>query len=107
KNIKAVDTTLFYDQGKWWLFTALAENTEAFPQVELFLFYADELFSDEWHPHPLNPIVSDLKNARPAGRIFKKDGQLFRPAQNCSDRYGFGFNLNQIVTLSPDAYLEI
>jgi hypothetical protein len=106
ENVKAVDTTLFYVQGKWWMFTAIAEKDAAAPQVELFLFYSDELFTDQWHVHPLNPIVSDVKRARAAGGIFVKDGTLFRPSQDCSKSYGYGFDLNEIVTLSDTDYFE-
>lgn len=106
ENIKAVDTTLFFYQGKWWLFTGISENEGSFPEVELYLFYSDNLFTKEWHAHPKNPIVSDVKNARPAGKIFIKDGQLFRPSQDCSKGYGYGFNLNQILILSETEYKE-
>ena len=106
KDVKAVDTTLFYVQGKWWLFTAMAEQEAAAPQVELFLFYSDELFTDQWHAHPMNPIVSDVKRTRAAGSIFLKDGQLFRPSQDCSKMYGYGFDLNEIVILSETEYYE-
>ena len=106
KGLKAVDTTLFYVQRKWWLFTAIAEQEAAAPQVELFLFYSDELFTDHWHAHPLNPIVSDVKRARGAGRIFLKDGKLYRPSQDCSKAYGYGFDLNEIVILSETEYSE-
>jgi hypothetical protein len=106
KNVKAVDTILLYRQGKWWLFTAMAEQEEAAPQVELFLFYSDKLFTDRWHAHPRNPIVSDVKRARGAGSIFLKDGRLFRPSQDCSKTYGYGFDLNEIVTLSETEYYE-
>jgi hypothetical protein len=106
KQVKAVDTTLFYWKGKWWMFTAIAEQEAAFPQVELFLFYANELFTDQWNPHPMNPIVSDIKRARGAGSIFQKDGRLFRPSQDCSGSYGRGFDLNEIGVLSETEYCE-
>jgi hypothetical protein len=106
RNIKAVDTTLLFAQGKWWLFTAMAENEAAFPEVELFLFFSDDLFTGEWKAHPRNPIVSDLSSARPAGKIFTRHGKLFRPSQNCSKSYGYGFNLNEILTLSETEYEE-
>jgi hypothetical protein len=106
KDIRAVDTTLIYFQGKWWLFTAMAEQEAAAPQVELFLFYSEELFTDRWHAHPLNPIVSDVKKARAAGRIFEKNERLFRPSQYCSSTYGYGFDLNEIIVLSETEYLE-
>jgi hypothetical protein len=106
ENIKAVDTTLLFYHGKWWLFTGISENEESFPEVELFLFYSDDLFTRAWEPHPLNPIVTDVKKARPAGRIFPRDGKLIRPSQDCSYTYGYGFGLNEILVLSETEYGE-
>ncbi len=106
ENVKAVDTTLIYHSGKWWLFTAIAENPAAAPNVELFLFYSDDLLSGRWTPHPSNPIVSDVKRARPAGSLFVEDGKLFRPSQYCSTSYGYGFDLNEIERLSESEYCE-
>jgi hypothetical protein len=106
ENVQAVDTTLFFHCGKWWLFTGMAENEGAFPEVELFLFFSDDLFTNKWNPHPQNPIVSDVKRARPAGRIFKRDGKIIRPSQDCSKMYGYGFDLNEILILSESEYSE-
>jgi hypothetical protein len=106
ENIKAVDTTLLFYHGKWWLFTGISENEGSFPDVELFLFFSDDLFTRDWKAHPLNPIVSDVKKARPAGRIFTRNGKLFRPSQDCSISYGYGFDLNEILVLSETEYRE-
>jgi hypothetical protein len=106
KDVVAVDSTIYFKDGKWWLFTAMAEQEPAAPQVELFLFYSDELLTDQWRPHPMNPIVSDVKKARAAGGIFTKNGGLFRPSQNCSKSYGYGFDINEIITLSETEYYE-
>jgi hypothetical protein len=106
KDVKAVDTTVTFMNGKWWMFTAIAEQEAAAPQVELFLFYAEDLLTDKWHPHPMNPIVSDVKRARGAGSLILKDGKLFRPSQDCSRAYGFGFDLNEITLLSETSYAE-
>lgn len=73
---------------------------------ELHLFFADDPLSASWTPHPLNPIVSDVSNARPAGPIFAHDGALYRPAQDCSLRYGFAVNLNRIDLLTETSYAE-
>jgi hypothetical protein len=105
-NVSAVDTTLIHYCGKWWLFTAMAENEAAAPYVELFLFYTDDLFSGEWKAHLQNPIISDVKSARPAGSLFLKDGRLFRPSQDCSKAYGYGFDLNEIMILTETEYRE-
>ncbi len=105
KNVAAVDTTLIRHAGKWWMFTALAEVEAAAPNVELFLFHADDLLG-EWTPHPRNPIISDVKRARPAGSFFLRDGKLFRPSQDCSHAYGYGFDLNEVETLTETDYRE-
>jgi hypothetical protein len=106
ENIRAVDTTLFYHLGTWWLFTAITENEGAFPQRELYLFYANDPITTKWNPHPKNPIVSDVKNARPAGKIFIRNQKIYRPSQNCSGNYGNSFDLNEVLILTKTEYIE-
>ncbi|MFZ5858235.1 MAG: glucosamine inositolphosphorylceramide transferase family protein [Chloroflexota bacterium] len=106
ENVSAVDTTLVRHAGKWWMFTAIAEVEAAAPNVELFLFYTDDIFRGKWTPHPHNPIISDVKRARPAGSFFLRDGKLFRPSQDCSHAYGYGFDLNEVEILSEMEYRE-
>ena len=106
EGIFAVDSTIFYHNDKWWLFTGLAENEGSSPWDELFLFYADNPLSSHWLPHPQNPIVSDVRNARPAGRIFENNAKLIRPSQNNSKSYGFGLVFNHIITLNENQYNE-
>ncbi len=105
-NISAADATLYFYHGKWWLFANMPELDGASTWDELHLFYSDELLSQNWTPHPANPIVSDARNSRPAGAIFEKDGRLYRPAQNCQYRYGYGFNMNEITCLTETEYRE-
>ncbi len=106
EHVSAVDTTLIHYSNKWWLFTGMAENEAAAPNVELFLFYKDDLFEGEWQAHPQNPIISDVKCARPAGGLFIKGGKLFRPSQDCSRGYGYGIDLNEVEVLSESEYRE-
>jgi hypothetical protein len=106
QNVSAVDTTLFFYTGKWWLFTGLTENEGALPEVELFLFYSDDLFTADWKPHILNPVISDVTSARPAGKIFFQDGKIYRPSQDCSKTYGYGFNINEVIALTETEYQE-
>ncbi|WP_089721450.1 glucosamine inositolphosphorylceramide transferase family protein [Candidatus Entotheonella palauensis] len=108
EDVQAVDTTVLFYQGMWWLFTSLTEHEAAPAGDELFLFYANDLFTTEWHPHPLNPIVSDVRKARPAGGILQMEGgtKLYRPSQNSAVRYGHGWNLHEIVVLTENAYEE-
>jgi hypothetical protein len=107
ENVNAVDTTLFYHNDFWWLFTAMPCNPNSPYHKELYLFYSDTLFTNEWIPHPLNPIVTDVKNFRPAGKLIIKNGKIYRPSQYCTDTYGVGINLYEIDVLSENDYKEI
>ena len=108
KDISATDTTLFYYKGKWWLFTTLDQTgSVSGGSTELFLFFSDNPMADNWVSHPLNPIVSDESNARCAGKLFIDNGILYRPSQDCSARYGRGFNLNRVTILNETKYREV
>lgn len=107
-DLNAVDTTLLNYNGKWWLFTVIDKiNSSLDGSPELYLYYSEDFLSDNWISHPLNPVVSDIRTARPAGRIFTHEGKLYRPSQDCSGRYGKAFNINQILTLTESDYEEV
>ncbi len=107
KDLKAVDTTLFYYNDKWWLFTVIDETDGISGcETELFLFYSDSPVSDDWVSHPMNPVVADSRKARPAGKLFMDGGRIYRPSQDCSIRYGNSLNLNEIIVLTETDYLE-
>ena len=106
ENVSAVDTTVLFHEGRWWLFTNMRAHSGASSWDELFLFSSPDLLTRNWQPHPRNPVVSDCKSARPAGRIFRMNGGLYRPSQNCSTRYGYGFNINEIIVLDESNYRE-
>lgn len=106
KDVEAVDATILKKDGLYWLFANIRENKGASILDELFLFSSECLVSSEWKPHPRNPIVSDARRARPAGGILEIDGNLYRPAQNCSKHYGYGIQINNIVQLDRENYKE-
>ncbi|HEV2731239.1 MAG TPA: hypothetical protein VGV15_14505, partial [Terriglobales bacterium] len=87
----------------WWLMTTKAEPD---PRAgTLLLFYSDSLKS-RWNFHPANPISTDIRNNRGAGRVFEAGNRLIRPSQNCSPDYGYSFALNEIIDLSETRYSE-
>lgn len=99
----AVDTVFIQHNGLFYFFTTVFDRDDRGAKTVVFL--ADSL-TGAWRLHPQNPVSSDVRNARGAGAIFRHEGRLFRPAQDCGVRYGYGFNLNEIVTLSDDRYEE-
>ncbi len=98
------DPTLHRQDGKLWLFgTVSAARARA--NDELHIYIADAL-DGPWRPHPANPVVSDRRRARPAGRLFSRQGCLIRPAQDCGGRYGQAVVLNRVDELSEHSYAE-
>ncbi len=106
EGVRAVDTTLLFKDGKIWMFANIRDIEGASYSEELFLFSADTLLTTDWTPHPLNPVVSDARSSRPAGRIFIHNNRYYRPSQDCSIRYGYATVFNEILELSETRYQE-
>lgn len=107
EDVIAADSTILCHDSKYWLFVNMKEN-EGYPNWdELFLFYSDNPISGKWHAHPQNPIVSDVRSARPAGNIYVRNDCIYRPSQNSAFRYGYGLKINQILTITEQAYEEV
>jgi hypothetical protein len=103
-GVMAADPTLIAHDGRYWLFVNLFD-TGASPDDELHVYFSDSL-SGPWQSHPANPVVSDVRRARCAGRIIRLHGQLVRPAQDCAREYGSAITFNRIDTLTCTAYAE-
>lgn len=104
-DVAAVDATLFRDDEGFWLFTGLAATGGSLDD-ELHLFFADSPLGP-WTPHPRNPLVCDVRRARPAGPLFRRGGELLRPAQDCSVEYGHALVLHRVEVLSRSDYREV
>ena len=104
KGTMAVDTTLWVEDGVYWFFVTMVDPPEAGPQ--LFLFYADSLVG-EWNYHPSNPICTDVRFARGAGRIFRENGRLIRPSQDHSRGYGSACHFRHVLELTKHTYREV
>ena len=105
-NIQAVDSTITCQDNKYWLFTNMVRNKGASANDELFLFSSDRLISNNWKNHPQNPVISDIKQSRPAGKFFVYKNALYRPSQNSSKHYGYGIKINKVEKLTETEYKE-
>jgi hypothetical protein len=103
-DVPAVDPTLIEHEGRLWLFVCLAPAGLK-PDTELHLYTATDL-RGPWSPHPLNPVVRDVRCARPAGRPWREDGHWIRPGQDSTLRYGYGLSFQRITTLTLEDYAE-
>lgn len=102
EGFSGVDNTFFEHGGRWWM---LATDATSGTNSDLLLWYADELFGT-WQPHRHNPVKRDLAGSRPAGQPFFVNGVLYRPAQDCTLRYGRRLIINEIVELSTERFVE-
>ena len=97
-----LDSTVFKHDDRWWLMCTRQGPQE---DVELLVWHAHELL-DQWTPHRRNPVKTDVRGARPAGRPFTHGGSLYRPAQDCSRSYGGRVVVHRIIRLTTDDFEE-
>ena len=100
-----LDTTLIEVNGTWWMFVNIEEEGVAVNWDEMHLYYSESPLGP-WKPHARNPVVSDVRLARPAGRLFWSNNVLYRPSQDSSLRYGYATMINIVTEISPSAYKE-
>lgn len=100
----AADATIARIGDRWWLFAALSAAS-GLPADDLHLFHSASPLGP-WTPHARNPVVSDVRTARPGGRCFERDGTWYRVAQDGAERYGHSLAIVRIDRLDPDGYAE-
>jgi hypothetical protein len=105
EGVRLVDATLHRGPERWWLFANGAAGESAVFDDELHLFHAPGLAGD-WQPYRRNPLKSDARSSRPAGRLYWRNGALLRPAQICVPRRGAGIVLHRVLRLTPADYAE-
>ena len=85
--------------GKFYLYFAHHHGTS------IRLACADRL-EGPWQPHARNPVFQDALAARPAGAFFRRDGALWRPAQDCAAYYGAGLALCRVTQLDDAGFAQ-
>lgn len=105
EDIAAADTTPFYHEGMWYLFTSTRRNCKKFGD-RLDVFYTKDILNPDWQEHPKNPVCKGKVEHRMAGKPFYSQGKLIRPSQDSLKRYGGQIKLNHITILSPTDYHE-
>ena len=69
--------TLFQHAGRWWLMGTRDERGDH----ELHAYHAEHI-AGPYHAHAQEPLLTDARNACPAGTPFVRDGVLYRPASD-------------------------
>jgi hypothetical protein len=103
-DIWAVDATIEKLDGKYWMFAGISDGRYSNCD-ELGIYFSDTL-KGPWAAHPANPVLSDVRRARPAGAFFRDQGRLIRPSQDCAKAYGYAIVFSEVVTLNETEYKE-
>ena len=99
------DATLVRHGGLYWIFAAT--RTGASSTWDALSLFSAPTLAGPWRAHPANPVLLDAASARPAGQMFTlDDGQLYRPAQDCTRAYGGALSLARVDRLDGDAYRQ-
>lgn len=101
-GVRPVDPTVIRHANRWWLFFT---DEERAVDTNLYVWHADEL-EGPWRPHRANPVKTDVSSARPGGTPFVHRGSLYRPAQDCTTRYGAAIAVNEVTDLTTDSFGE-
>jgi hypothetical protein len=107
-GINAADTVVLSRAGLWWLITSVQEDGK--PNRHLEIYYANDLLSGEFKPHPVNAErrYQDATHGtgRNAGTYLQTPQGLVRPMQSSSKHYGQGMQLMLITKLDTKSFEE-
>ena len=106
KNEYCCDTTIIKDfNNNNWLLTNKSNDPTNDASNELYIYKIIGDF-DKFIPHKLNPVITDCRIARNAGKL-DINNKILRPSQiNDSSGYGVGLNINEIVSLNLETFKE-
>lgn len=95
-----VDSSIFYFDNRWWLFTTTSKLDG------LYLFYSDNL-AGQWIEHPQSPVIIGDKNiTRPGGRVLVVNDEVIRFTQDDYPTYGNQLRAFKIIGLTTSNYKE-
>jgi hypothetical protein len=100
EDLAVVDTTPLFWNGRWYFFTTTLQ-----PFMETLLFWSERL-DGGWNLHPSSPVSCSVRNSRSAGNLFCRNGRIYRPTQDCSVRYGYAIQVNEVIRLTPTEFEE-
>lgn len=95
-NEAVADSTILERDGKYYL---IATQTEK-PLEDAHLYQYDDLFGPFCKVTDY-PVQKSRASSRPAGNWLEVGGKIYRPAQDCSFRYGGGISMMEVEALVP------
>lgn len=94
------DSTIFEYNQKYWLFmTPDVENSR------LMIFNSNIPVGNYKQQNRIGK-TNNIENSRAAGNLFKCNGIIYRPVQNCREGYGKSIKIQRVMELSEDNFQE-
>ncbi|TIX49902.1 MAG: hypothetical protein E5V33_30030, partial [Mesorhizobium sp.] len=92
------DATLLEHGGQLWLF---ATDRDGYGSTsDTLVVFSAQALSGPWTPHPMNPVLIDLRMARPGGAFVRnREGRILLPVQDGTLGYGGGLGLSELLDL--------
>lgn len=103
ENIPLLDSTIFYHDDRYWLFSTHRGNKS---NEELHIYHARD-WRGPYKAHKGNPHKMNKIGTRPAGQVIFHQGDIYRPTQNCDKYYGKSLIFNKITKLSETSFEEM
>jgi len=104
-GVEAADATIVEHGGLLYMTAVVREGVNSGYSDMLSIWWAKDLLGP-WHAHEQNPVLVDDRTARPAGNFVKRDGALYRPAQDCRRAYGAGVSLMKVTRLDREGFAQ-
>ncbi|MCB5204546.1 hypothetical protein LH464_18935 [Neorhizobium sp. T786] len=104
-DVEAGDATIVAHNDRLWMFAVIRQGIGGYSDA-LAMWSSGHLFG-QWQPHPANPVLIDDREARPAGAMVRRNGQLLRPVQDCRSGYGAALGLARVTKLDDEGFAQI
>lgn len=98
-NEGLIDAAFYTDsQGNKWIFAAKKEN----PKEDLYMYSLNE---NVYEPIKNGKVIEhSIEETRSAGRLFEYKGNLYRPVQDSTKRYGGQIRIMKVDNLDKEEY---
>ena len=106
ENDKYVDSTVWEQDGQLFVLT-YKKRTNAISRKTEWILAVFILDMRTLSMQKISERIYSINTGRPAGHLFKKNGVLIRPAQDCSKKYGESIILYAVDSFNADGkYVE-
>lgn len=103
-DIDVADATIVAHGGRHWM-TATTRDDGGSSWDCLSIFVGDSPVGP-WRRCGEDPVLVDVSAARPAGQVFRRGGDLWRSAQDCTLGYGSGLAMCRIDRLDEGGFAQ-